>query len=104
MEFSIDLGLGAWLVVVIAAVLFGFVAQLIGETRFSYEWLPDAIGAGVGAVVASEFVTSWRTIEPVWDGLAISPAVLGGLVVGVIVAIATRYLSGGTYIGHASPA
>jgi hypothetical protein len=50
--------------------------------------------------VASEFIVAWRTFEPVWDGLALVPALLGGLVVGIIVEVATRRLTGGTYSGR----
>ena len=46
---------------------------------------------------------AWQTFEPVWDGLAIVPALIGGLVLGIVVEIATRYLTGGTYAGHPRP-
>lgn len=97
MELAINLGVGGWLVLLAGALLFGVVAQFIGETRTGYEWLVDAIAAAIGAVIASEFVISWRTFEPVWDGLAIVPALIGGLVLGLIVELATRYLTGGRY-------
>ena len=100
MDFTITLGLGGWIALIVGAVAFGAVAQYVGETRLGYEWLIDAIGAGVGALVASEFVVAWQTVEPVWDGLAIIPAVIGGLVVGLIVEIVTRFVSGGTYVAH----
>ena len=61
---------------------FGISLEL-GETRTGVEWLVDAIAFGIGAIVASEFVTAWRTFEPVWAGLAVVPAVIGGLVVGL---------------------
>lgn len=97
MEFSIALGLLGWLALVVGALLFGVIAQFVGETRTGFEWLVDGVGAGVGALAASEFFVAWRTFEPVWDGLALVPAVIGGLVVGLIVEVATRYLTGGTY-------
>jgi hypothetical protein len=40
----------------------------------------------------------------VWDGLAIVPALIGGLVLGIVVEVATRYLTGGTYAGHPTAA
>ena len=76
------------------------VAQVVGETRTGYEWLVDGIAAGIGALFASEFIMAWRTFDPVVDGLAIVPALLGGLAVGLVVEIATRYLTGGTYTRH----
>jgi uncharacterized membrane protein YeaQ/YmgE (transglycosylase-associated protein family) len=102
-EFTITLGLGGWIALILGALAFGIVAQFIGETRLGYEWLIDAIGAGIGALVASEFIVAWQTVEPVWDGLAIIPAVIGGLVVGLIVEVVTRLASGGTYVTHPAP-
>jgi hypothetical protein len=100
MEFNIALGLGGWILLVGGALVFGVAAQFIGEARTGFEWLVDAIGAGFGALVASEFIVAWRTFEPVWDGLALVPAVIGALAVGIVVELATRYLTGGTYVGR----
>jgi uncharacterized membrane protein YeaQ/YmgE (transglycosylase-associated protein family) len=100
MEFAISLGLGGWILLIVGALVFGAVARFVGETRTGYEWLVDAIAAGIGALVASEFIVGWRTIEPTWDGLALVPALIGGLVVGLVVEVATRYMTGGTYSGR----
>jgi len=100
MEFTIVLGLYGWAALVIGALVFGGVAQFVGETETGYEWLIDAIAVALGALVASEFVIDWRAVEPVFDGLAIVPAVLGGVVVGLIVEIGTRFLTGGRYVRH----
>jgi uncharacterized membrane protein YeaQ/YmgE (transglycosylase-associated protein family) len=100
MEFAIGLGLGGWVVLIVGALVFGAVAQIVGETRTGFEWLVDAIAAGIGALFASEFIVAWRTFEPTWDGLALVPALLGGIVVGLVVEVATRYLTGGTYTGR----
>lgn len=97
MEFNIALGLGAWVLLALGAILFGVVAQSIGEARSGYEWVLGSVAAAFGAIAASEFIVAWRTFEPVWDGLALIPAVVGALVVGVVVDVATRYLTGGTY-------
>ena len=103
MELAIALGWGGWIVVLVAALVFGVAAQLIGETRTGYEWLVDGVAFALGAVIASEFVVGWRAIEPVWEGLALLPAAGGGLVLGVLVEIATRYLTGGRYTTHHRP-
>lgn len=97
MEFSIELGLAGGAAIIIGALVFGVVAQFVGETRTGFEWLVDSIAAGFGALVASEFLVSWRTLEPVWDGLALAPALIGGLVVGLAVEVLTRFTTGGTY-------
>lgn len=104
MEFALDMGFGAWTVLIVAAVIFGGIAQFVGETRAGYEWLVDAIAFAIGAIVASEFVIAWQTFEPVWDGLALVPALAGGLVVGLVVELVTRRVTGGTYTGHPASA
>jgi uncharacterized membrane protein YeaQ/YmgE (transglycosylase-associated protein family) len=97
MELAISLGFGAWLVLIAGALLFGVIAQFVGETRTGFEWLADGIAVALGAVIASEFIISLRTFEPVWDGLAIVPALIGGLALGLVVELATRYMTGGRY-------
>jgi hypothetical protein len=69
MELAITLGIGGWLVLFAGALLFGVIAQFVGETRTGYEWLVDGIAAALGALIASEFIIATRTYEPVWDGL-----------------------------------
>jgi uncharacterized membrane protein YeaQ/YmgE (transglycosylase-associated protein family) len=97
MELTIALGFGGWILLIAGALLFGAAAQLIGETRTGYEWLVDAIGAFVGALVASEFIVAFQDAGPMFDGLALVPALIGGLVLGLIVEVVTRLATGGTY-------
>ena len=100
MELAFTLGLGGWFLLVAGALVFGGIVQFIGEVRTGYEWLVDAIAAGIGALIGSEFIIAMQAYGPVWDGLALVPALVGGLIVGVIVELATRYVSGGTYTAH----
>ena len=104
MEWTIALGLGGWVVLVAGALIFGAAMQLIGETRTGFEWLTDAIAAGVGALFASEFISAFQETGPVFDGLALVPALVGGLVLGLIVEVATRFLTGGSYTHGAASA
>jgi uncharacterized membrane protein YeaQ/YmgE (transglycosylase-associated protein family) len=97
MELAITVGIVGWIVLIVGALLFGAIAQFVGEAGTGFEWLGDAIGFGVGALIASEFVVAFQTFEPVFDGLALVPALVGGLVLGVVVEVATRYMTGGTY-------
>ncbi len=55
--------------------------QLIGEVR-SVRVDRHGLAAFAGGFVASEWITAWRTIEPVWDGMALIPAIGAALVVG----------------------
>jgi uncharacterized membrane protein YeaQ/YmgE (transglycosylase-associated protein family) len=95
MEFTINLGLVGWVLLIGGAIVIGVVAQLIGEGAFRFEWVATAIGAGIGALVASEFLVDLRAFEPVWDGLAIIPALIGAVIVGAVVAVVARYLARG---------
>jgi uncharacterized membrane protein YeaQ/YmgE (transglycosylase-associated protein family) len=97
MELTIALGLMGWATLLAAAVLFGVIMQLIGDTRAGYEWLADAIAFAVGGLVASEFIIAFQETGPVFDGLALVPALIGGLVVGLVVEVATRLMTGGHY-------
>jgi len=100
MELALSLGLAGWIVVIAGALLFGVIVQFLGEVRTGYAWLVSGVAAAIGAIVASEFIVAWQTFEPVVDGLALVPALIGGLIVGVIVELATRYATGGTYTAH----
>jgi hypothetical protein len=97
MDFTIDLQIGGWVLAIAAALVFGAIVQFIGDVRLSLEWLIAGIAFFIGAVFASEFITAWRTFEPVWEGLALVPALAGGLVVGIAVDVVTRLSSGGHY-------
>ena len=97
MELIIALGLGGWAILIAGSLVFGGAAQVIGETRTGYEWFVAAVAAAIGALVASEFIVAWQAMGPVFDGLALVPALAGGLVVGLVAEVATRYLTGGHY-------
>jgi hypothetical protein len=97
MEFTFSLGVWALAVLVVASLAYGVVVELIGEASFGYEWVLTAITAGVGAFVASEFIVGFRDWEPLFDGLAIVPALVTGLIVGGVIAAAARYLTNGRH-------
>ena len=104
MELVFTLGIVGWAILIVGALAFGVIAQFVGETRTGYEWLVDAIAAGIGALVASEFIVAWQAFGPVVDGLALVPALVGGLAVGLIVEVATRMVTGGRYTHAATHA
>lgn len=101
MDLSIDMSYIGWAVLIVGALAFGVIAQFVGETETGYEWLVDGVAAFIGGLVASEFITAWRGFEPVYEGLALVPAVIGALVLGLVVEVATRYATGGRYM-HAA--
>jgi uncharacterized membrane protein YeaQ/YmgE (transglycosylase-associated protein family) len=97
MDIGITLGLGGWTVLVVGSIAFGAVANVLMSPERAYDWIGDAIAAGVGALIASELVPAWRAAQPGFDGLAVLPALLGGIAVGALVAAATRYLPEASY-------
>jgi hypothetical protein len=97
MEFSFSIGVWGLTALIVASLAYGVVVELIGETSFGYEWVLTAISAGIGAFIASEFVVGFRDWQPVFDGLAIVPALVTGLIVGGAVAAAARYLTNGRH-------
>lgn len=77
MDFSIHIGVLAAASLVVGAIVLGIVLRLIGDVRFGYEWIATAVAASIGGFVASEWITSFRTVEPAWEKLAILPAIGG---------------------------
>jgi uncharacterized membrane protein YeaQ/YmgE (transglycosylase-associated protein family) len=102
MEFTVSLGFGAWIVLILGSLIFGIAIQLIGRADFGYEWVVTAVATFIGAVVASEFIVGLRDFQPVLDGLALIPALVGGLALGLVAAIATRLVTGGSFTPHAA--
>lgn len=76
---------------------FGAIVQLIvGVSRTRWLWLLAAAGWFVGGLFMSEVLFAKATIDeiqPIIDGLAYDEALLGGLVGGLIVAIATWFVT-----------
>jgi uncharacterized membrane protein YeaQ/YmgE (transglycosylase-associated protein family) len=96
-ELALTLGFWGWIAAIAGALIFGILATSIGETRSGYEWFVDSVAALVGAIVASEFIVAWQSFGPMFDGLAIVPALVGGLVLGIVAEVATRLATGGHY-------
>ena len=102
MEFSFDIGILGALVLAFGALALGVALQLLGSYEQGYEWLVTGVAAFIGGFVASEFIVGWQAWEPVFDGLALIPALIGAIVVGVPVAVVTRLSTGGSYRSTAS--
>ena len=92
---QLDMGIGAFAIVVVAALVLGVLVQLYLNPKTGYEWLIVGVGASIGAWFASEITwTQWFTgltdLGPQVDGLLIIPAVIGGLLIGTIVEAVAR--------------
>jgi len=95
MEFTFDLGLAGFALLIVGAVAFAYVAPLFGKS-VEFESVVDAVAAFTGAFVASEFVIAWQAFGPVWDGVALIPALAGGLVVGIVADVVMRIAGAGS--------
>ncbi len=80
-----------WAVLVVGAVIVGVVAQLIRGSSLPYRWVITSIAALVGAAGASEWLFS--TTTPEYEGFAIWPAIIGGLVVGIAVDLIMQWFA-----------
>jgi hypothetical protein len=84
-------------VIVAAGLLIGFGVQYLTKPRSHFEWLVVAVATGIGAYAGSEWLTanvfSTMVGGPEFDGLVIIPAVITGLVLGLLGDAFTRYIA-----------
>ena len=97
MDFAVVMGVWGAVLLIVGALVIGVASQFIGEVKTPYHWIIVSIAALIGGLLCSEFVTDWRTFEPVWEGLAFVPALIGGLVFGVVADVVARFATGGSY-------
>ena len=100
-----DLGLQGLGLLIIISLIFGVVAQVVAGRRAGthWLWLIAATGWFIGGLFASEVVWGKLTVEeiqPIIDGLAFDEAMLGGLIGGVAVWLATRFVTHGSPFGR----
>lgn len=96
--WDIGMTLAAASLLVLGALAIGTVAQFIGRTAVGYEWVATALFAVVGGWLGSEAFGTLSTWGPVFDGLYIVPALIGGLVVGGLVDGLLRVSTGGSFV------
>jgi hypothetical protein len=91
-----DLGLQGLTLLIVPAILFGLVAQLIlWRSATHWMWLIGATAWFVGGLFASEILyggeTTEENLQPLIDGLLWDEAVIGGLVTGLVAVIVTWF-------------
>jgi uncharacterized membrane protein YeaQ/YmgE (transglycosylase-associated protein family) len=96
--WNVGMSLLATIVLLAGGVAIGVISQYIGRTEIGYEWVFAAVGAIIGAWLGSEAFGTLSTWGPALDGLYLLPALIGGVVVGGLVDVATRVVTGGTYL------
>jgi hypothetical protein len=88
-----DLGLQGLGILAACAIGFGVVVQFLGRSISGWLWLAG-VGWFVGGLFVSEVMYATATvdeIQPIIDGLAFDESLLGGVVVGTLVALATWF-------------
>jgi uncharacterized membrane protein len=92
-----DLGLQGLGLLLLMSLGFGVIAQVVAG-RVTTVWI-GLIAAGtyfVGGLLISEWMFGWATgedLQPNIDGLSFDETLLGGLVVGIVVVLATWLLA-----------
>ncbi len=104
MQVNFELGgLGLALVIVLS-LTFGTIVQLMAwRSSTHWLWLISAVAYLAGALFFSEVIFGTATVDdlqPFVDGLAFDEALLGGLVIGVPVALVTWYAGRRTRVGR----
>ena len=102
MELTTDMGALAILTLAVGSLVLGIVLHLIGDVEFGYEWVITSVAAFAGGFIISEWVVAFQSVGPVWDGMAVVPAIGGALVVGVVTDALVRFATHGSY-GHHVP-
>lgn len=91
-----DLGLQGLALLIVPALLFGLVAQLmVGRSATHWMWLVGAVAWFVGGLFASEVLygaeTTEENLQPLIDGLLWDEALIGGLVTGTVAVLVTWF-------------
>jgi hypothetical protein len=103
--FGWDVGMSglAVILLVAGALIVGAIPLFIGEARTGYEWLSTAAAVLAGGWLGSEAFGGISTFGPVFDGLDLVTALVGGVLLGAVADVAVRYVTGGTYTHEARP-
>ena len=103
-----DLGLQGLTLLIVPALLFGLVAQvLVWRNATHWMWLIGATAWFVGGLFASEVLygaeTTEANLQPLIDGLLWDEALIGGLVAG-LVAVVVTWLATRRHVTEPTPA
>ena len=101
--WNVGMTLFGVILLILGALVFGAIAQYIGRVVIGYEWIFPAAGALVGGWLGSEAFGTLSTWGADVESLYLLPALIGGVVVGGVVDVVVRTLTGGSYVHHARP-
>lgn len=100
-----NVGMSGWAVVALlaGAVIIGIVLQYVGDVTVGYEWSIAALAAIVGGWLGSEALGALSTWGLLWEGMYVVPAFIGAVVLGFVVDLAVRFVTGGSLVHHPRP-
>ena len=101
--WDVGMNLTAALLLIAGALVIGGGLQLIGDVRIGFEFVFTAIAGLVGGYLGSEALGTLSTWGPVYEGLYIVPALIGGLVFGVVIDAVARFVTDGSYVHEPRP-
>ena len=80
-------------ILVVGALVVGWLYRYVGENQEGWGWLITAIGAGVGGFIGSESLGGASTWGPETGGMFLLPALIGAVVVGGVVEWVVRQVT-----------
>lgn len=80
-----------WVIVIVASLVVGVIAQLVLKSGMPYRWVLTSVATFIGAAVTSEAL--FQNATPELEGMALWPAIVGGLVVGLVVDLIAVYFA-----------
>ena len=84
------MSVSAVMILIAAAFLFAGLIQTFGRHRPSLRWFGTGLVAAIGGYIASEFLGPASAWGWEWDGLAVFPAIIAVILVGVLAEAAMR--------------
>jgi len=90
------MGLLAFSSLVVVGLVAGFAVQFLAKSAIRFEWLIVAVAIMFGGYFASESFPGSTVLAdikdwgPVFDGMAIIPAAIGALILGVVADLGMR--------------
>ena len=105
MDLGFDVTLPGLVLLVLGAVLFAAIMSIVGEDPAPYGTSRSArtgVATFLGAFIASEYI-SLEATEPVWEGVALLPALLGGVLAGGAAEFVARTIHSETSVHGPNP-
>jgi hypothetical protein len=83
-------GISAIIILLLGALAIAFRIQTFGTREPNFRWLGTGLLAALGGYVASEFLGPVSAWGWQWDGMAVVPALIAVVLVGILAEAAVR--------------